>query len=71
MKLRFQMLHEGDLPKLFEHLSEQNAGVFIVNHCSMRRGSATPAPRYQPNMSAECELAWLTAQPPHLAEERK
>lgn len=71
MKLRFDMLHEGDLPKLLEHLSAQNAGVFIVNHCSLRRSSATPATRFQPNMNAECELAWLTAQPPPLAEERK
>jgi hypothetical protein len=71
MKLRFQMLHEGDLPKFFEYLAEQNAGVFIVNDCSVRRISATPAARFQPNMSAECELAWITAQPPPTMEERK
>jgi hypothetical protein len=71
MKLRFQMLHEGDLPKFFEYLAEQNAGVFIVNHCSVRRAGAAPAARFQPNMSAECELAWITAQPPPTVEERK
>lgn len=71
MKLRFQMLHEGDLPKFFEYLAEQNAGVFIVNQCSVRRVSATPPARFQPNMSAECEVAWITAQPPPVGEERK
>lgn len=71
MKLRFQMLHEGDLPKFFEYLAEQNAGVFIVNQCSVRRTSVTPPTRFQPNMSAECEVAWITAQPPAAGEERK
>ena len=69
MKLRFQMLHEEDLLKFLEHLSEQNAGVFIVNHCTLRRTNATPqTTRFQPNMSAECELAWITAQPQAVAE---
>lgn len=71
MKLRFQMLHEGDLPKFFEYLAEQNAGVFIVNQCNVRRTSVAPPPRFQPNMSAECELAWLTAQPPSATETQK
>lgn len=70
MKLRFQMLHEGDLPKFLAHLSEQNAGVFVVNACNLRRTSATLNTRFQPNMSAECELAWITAQSPPAAEAR-
>ncbi len=71
MKLRFQMLHEGDLQKFFEYLAEQNAGVFIVNQCSVRRASITPVARFQPNMNAECELAWITAQPPPASDEQK
>jgi hypothetical protein len=68
MKLRFQMLHEEDLPNLLANLSRQNAGVFIVNRCSLRRASATFAVRFQPNMTAECELGWITAQPPPATE---
>jgi hypothetical protein len=68
MKLRFQMLHEEDLLKFLEYLSEQNAGVFVVNHCSMRRTSTNVTVRFQPNMSAECQLAWITAQPAPAAE---
>ena len=71
MNLRFQMLHEGDLQKFFEHLAEQNAGVFVVNQCSVRRVSQTPAARFQPNMNAECELAWITAQPPPSSDDQK
>lgn len=70
MKLRFQMLHEEDLPKFFAHLSEPNAGVFVVNACNLRRTSSAPAARFAPNMSAECELAWITAQPPPATELR-
>lgn len=63
MKLRFQMLHEEDLPLFLQYLSEQNAGVFVVNQCSVRRAATTQTTRYQPNMLAECQLAWITAQP--------
>lgn len=68
MKLRFQMLHEEDLFRLFEYLSEQNVGVFVVSSCTLRRTSATPTARFQPNMNAECELSWITARPPPAVE---
>jgi hypothetical protein len=68
MKLRFQMLHEEDLPKFFAHLSEPNAGVFMVNACNLRRTSTTLAARFVPHLSAECELAWITAQAPLATE---
>ena len=70
MKLRFPMLHEEDLPKFFEYLSEQNAGVFIVDQCTVRRAASTQSTRFQPNMNAECQLAWITAQPAPTAEAR-
>lgn len=63
MKLRFQILHEEDLPKFLEYLSEQNAGVFVVDQCTVRRVSTTQTTRFQPNLSVECQLAWITAQP--------
>jgi hypothetical protein len=68
MKLRFQMLHEEDLQNLLAKLSQQNAGVFIVNRCSLRRVGTAFAVRFQPNMTAECELGWITAQAPPAAE---
>lgn len=63
MKLRFPMLHEDDLPVFLQNLAEQNAGVFIIDQCTVRRAGAPQVARFQPNMNAECQLAWLTAQP--------
>jgi hypothetical protein len=65
MKLRFQMLHEGDLPRFFELLSNQNAGLFLVDQCTLRRAASATANnmRFQPNLAAECQLSWITAQP--------
>lgn len=70
MKVRFQLLHEEDLPKFLANLAKQNTGVFVVNQCTVRRGGQTQTTRFLPNMTAECELAWITAQAPPLAEIR-
>src|SRR5687768_15782907 len=62
MKLRFRLLHEEDLTRFLGILSRQGAGIYTVDQCSMRRLTAgTGAVRYQPNLSAECQLAWITA----------
>ncbi len=63
MKLRFQMLHEGDLPRFLELLSNQKAGLFMVDQCTLKRVSSAQSMRYQPNLAAECQLSWITAQP--------
>jgi type II secretory pathway pseudopilin PulG len=63
MKLRFPMLHEDDLPNFLQNLAEQNAGVFLIEQCTVRRAGAAQVTRFQPNMNAECQLAWLTARP--------
>ena len=63
MKLRFPMLHEGDLPKFLELLSNQKAGLFMVDQCTVKRSTATQNVRFQPNLGAECQLSWITAQP--------
>lgn len=70
MKLRFPLLHEEDLPKFLQYLAEQNAGVFIVDQCTVRRTAtgAIQTTRFQPNMNAECQLAWITARPAGGAE---
>lgn len=74
MKLRFQLLHEEDLPAFFDLLSKQQAGLFLLDQCTLRRtaGSAAPAPtlRFQPNLAADCQVSWITAQPSAPAEQR-
>ena len=52
-------------------LGRQNAGIYTVDQCFMRRLDTGGAIRYQPNVSAECELAWITAQVGAPAEQKK
>lgn len=64
MRLSFGVLHEGDLPRLFRALSAQQPGLFMLNSCSLDRAGrqGAPLPR-QANLTAECELSWLTIDP--------
>jgi hypothetical protein len=61
MKLRFRLLHEGDLLRFLDLLSRQGAGIYTVDQCTLKRLDTRGVIRYQPNLAAECELAWITA----------
>ena len=65
MKLNLRLAHEGELMRFIRLLEGQNVGLFDINQCVLDRsnGSAGPAARAQPNLSAECELAWITINP--------
>ena len=63
MKLRFRLLHEEDLMRFFHALGQAGAGVFSIDECTLKRIDTSGAIRYQPNLAAECELSWITAQP--------
>ena len=64
MRLSFGVLHEGDLTRLFRALAAQQAGLFTLNSCALDRAGrqGAPLPR-QANLTAECELSWLTIDP--------
>jgi hypothetical protein len=74
MKINFNLLHEGDLMNLLTTLGKQGAGFFSVNQCQIdRSGSSanvTAGVRYQPNLRADCELAWITITPPAPPEKK-
>ena len=61
MRLRFRLLHEEDLMRFLDILSRQGAGIYTVDQCVMKRLNTGGVIRYQPNLAAECELAWITA----------
>ena len=63
MKVKLPLLHEGDLLTFLAYLDEQHAGVFLTDQCTLRRAAQTQTQRYQPNMTADCQLAWITTQP--------
>ena len=61
MRLQFRLLHEMDLMRFLNALSTRGGGIFSVDQCSMRRIDTRGVIRYQPNVTAECELSWITA----------
>jgi len=60
MKLSFQLLHEGDLMDFLTTLGKQGAGFFAVNECKLDRLNTGGSIRFQPNLHAECDIAWIT-----------
>jgi hypothetical protein len=65
MKLSFGVVHEGDLMRFLETLGTQKSGLFLIKRCAISRlaRNDNPGPR-QANLNAECDLAWLTIDPP-------
>jgi len=60
MKLSFQLLHEGDLMSFLTALGKQGAGFFAVNECKLDRANTGGSIRFQPNLRADCDIAWIT-----------
>ena len=63
MKISFRLLHEGDLLRFLGTLAKQGVGLFSVNQCVIQRVDTGGSIRFQPNLQADCELAWITARP--------
>ena len=64
MRLRFRLLHEEDLIRFFGLLARQNVGIFHLDQCDVQRLDTRGVIRYQPNLSVDCELSWITARTP-------
>jgi hypothetical protein len=61
MKLNIKLLHEEDLPNFLRALEAQRAGLYLLQSCSINRSAnAAFSVRFEPKLSAECELAWLS-----------
>jgi hypothetical protein len=63
MKINLGLLHEGDLMRFLGTLAKLGAGVFSVNECIVERQDFGGSIRYQSNLRANCELAWITVRP--------
>jgi hypothetical protein len=72
MHLKFRLLHEEDLLRFFQALAHQGGGVFTQDQCQIRRQSAKDDKgiQFQTNLTAECDVRWITINPP-AATERK
>lgn len=62
MKISLGLLHEEDIMRFLNALDEQRAGIFSLRECSVRRQGAGKFEhaRVQPNLQADCSLAWLS-----------
>jgi len=63
MKLNLRLAHEGDLVRFFRLLESENAGAFEINECILERAAGENPVNTQPNVRADCELAWITLNP--------
>jgi hypothetical protein len=63
MKITLGLLHEGDLMRFLGTLAKLDAGVFSVNECTIERQDFGGSIRFQSNLRAQCELAWITVRP--------
>ncbi len=63
MRVKLQLLHEGDLMDFFQRLAGARRGVFIITGCAMTRIGVAASPE-QPNLNAECDLSWITVEDP-------
>lgn len=61
MKVSIKLLHEEDLQHFLQELNAQQAGLYLLQGCSLSRvaGGAFSV-RFEPKLNAECELAWLS-----------
>jgi len=71
MRVRFRLLHEGDLDRFLDSLARQGAGIFAIDRCLMRRIDTRGVIRYQPNVTAECDLPSITVRVGAIGEQKK
>lgn len=65
IKVRFGLLHEGDLINFLNDLEKQGTGLYVVQQCLISRTAAAPPDALQPSLDAACTLAWLTLKKPN------
>ena len=64
MKLSFKLLHEGDLMRFFDNLTQLKAAFFTLDECTLQRLANNPVTlHFQPSIQATCQLNWITITP--------
>jgi hypothetical protein len=68
MDIRFRVVHEGQFLDFLEALEVQRAGMYALRSCTLEPTHRDePQPRTQ-NLSAQCEIDWVTLTPPGTEE---
>jgi hypothetical protein len=69
MKVALALVHEEDLMRFFGALAAQRPGMYTLNGCKLDRVSKESAPAArQRNLTANCELSWVTIDPGKVAK---
>jgi hypothetical protein len=64
MEIRFGVVHEGHFLAFFDALEAQQAGTYSLQSCSLEPAHRNkPQPRTS-NLNANCQIDWVTMQPP-------
>jgi hypothetical protein len=71
MKLQFRLLHEDDMMRFLGALARQGVGLFTIDQCAMRRLDTGGVIRFQPNLTANCQLSWVTLKVGAKTEQKK
>jgi len=64
MKVSFAMLHENDLQVLLAALPNEINAPFMTRDCIVERIQGGGRGKFLPNLSASCEIDWLTVTEP-------
>lgn len=64
MKINLNMLHEDDILTLIDSLKATKPSPFIVRSCVVTQNTPTIEQKLNANLTAECELDWLTLAEP-------
>lgn len=64
MDIRFSVVHEGQFLAFLEALERQRAGMYALRSCSLQPVHRDPPQPRTRNLSAQCEIDWLTLVPP-------
>jgi hypothetical protein len=68
MEIRFGVVHEGHFLAFVEALEARQAGTYSLRSCSLEPAHADkPQPRTR-NLNANCQIDWVTMQPPEATE---
>lgn len=68
MNIRFAVVHEGHFLAFVDALEAQRAGTYSLRSCTLEPVHGDkPQPRTR-NLSASCQIDWVTMQPPEKGE---
>lgn len=67
MKIEVPLLHEYDLLTIVDALATRRRAPFLLRDCTVSRLQEVSRHQFQPNLSASCEIEWLTiTEPPRM-----